>query len=294
MSEEEQQQQQHELQHEQQEEKLEEEPPEEPIFIPDANFSIAVHTIINHAQQSHGLLPHNDYTQYRKYLTKRLARIRHAKPVIKSLSHGPKSKREITTTTTTTTTTNNNTTTKKGGGKHAFQPRDEITIQKANTHINYILEYIYSTERSWAHSMELKSQYEHLISNSYQSQKKSSSLQTNKKSSSPGKVRQHYINQLKKAVKNVDMLKKIVIRGVVDELTCLEVDCYNAWMKGNYFCEVQKWEVRVFVCVFVCVCVCVSVCIYYVLCIMYYIHVWSNFVFALSLSLSLSSYFIYS
>ena len=214
-------------------------------FIPTSNFTIAIHTILNNAQQSHGLVPHNDYTQYRTYLTKRLARIRHAKPVIKSLSHGPKSKRDVAAATAAAAAAaaGSTHTSSKKGGKHSFQPRDEITIEKASSHINYILDGIYSIERSWAHSMELKSFYEDVIANANQNSGGSSSSSLKKKKTSPGKIRQHYINQLRKAVKYVENLEKIVIKGVCDEKTCLEMNCYGAWMKGNYYCEVNQWEV---------------------------------------------------
>ena len=207
-------------------------------FIPTSNFTIAIHTILNNAQQSHGLVPHNDFTQYRTYLTKRLARIRHAKPVIKSLSHGPKSKRDV----IVASNAGSASTTKKRG-KHSFQPRDEITIEKASSHINYILDGIYSIERSWAHSMELKSYYEDVIANNKGGSSSSSSSSLKKKKTSPGKIRQHYINQLKKAVKHVENLEKIVVKGVCDDKTCLEMNCYGSWMKGNYYCEVNQWEV---------------------------------------------------
>lgn len=220
-------------------------------FIPNSNHSIAVHTIINNAQQSHGLLPHHkDYTQYRSYLTRRLARIRHAKPVLKTLSHGPKSKRDTTTTNTVATTT---TAKKQRKGKHAFQPRDEMTIEQFTTHENYILDGLYTIERSWAHSMELKTLYEDFISQSTthsnnhtnNNRKGFHNMGASKSSSSPSKMKQHYVNRMKKAFTLVNKLEKIVFHdGVCDEKTVLELKCYFAWMKGNYYCEVKKWRVR--------------------------------------------------
>lgn len=220
-------------------------------FIPNSNHSIAVHTIINNAQQSHGLLPHHkDYTQYRSYLTRRLARIRHAKPVLKTLSHGPKSKRDTTTTNTVATTTAAK---KQRKGKHAFQPRDEMTIEQFTTHENYILDGLYTIERSWAHSMELKTLYEDFISQSTthsnnhtnNNRKGFHNTGASKSSSSPSKMKQHYVNRMKKAFTLVNKLEKIVFHdGVCDEKTVLELKCYFAWMKGNYYCEVKKWRVR--------------------------------------------------
>eukprot|EP00551_Chaetoceros_affinis_P007111 CAMPEP_0203667732 /NCGR_PEP_ID=MMETSP0090-20130426/4513_1 /ASSEMBLY_ACC=CAM_ASM_001088 /TAXON_ID=426623 /ORGANISM="Chaetoceros affinis, Strain CCMP159" /LENGTH=732 /DNA_ID=CAMNT_0050531985 /DNA_START=34 /DNA_END=2229 /DNA_ORIENTATION=- len=231
--------------------------PDPAAFTPKSNYSIAVHTILNDAQKAHGV-PHEDYTQYRSYLTRRLARIRHAKPVLKTLTHGPKSKREAsaadtsnsTNTTssssTTTTTNNSNNPNPKKGGKHSFQPRDEITLEQVTTHENFILDFLYSAERAWAHAMELKSFYKDLISSSKSLSSKSlpsSALKKKKHQTSPGKVRQHYLNRFKKALGHVVELERIgLASGVCDEMTCLELKCYIAWMKGNYYCEVNDWE----------------------------------------------------
>lgn len=213
-------------------------------FIPTSNFSIAIHTILNNAQQSHGIVPHKDYTQYRSYLTRRLARIRHAKPVIKALSHGPKSKRESIASTATTSV--GTIKPQRKAGKHAFQPRDTITIYQAATHENYILDGIYATERAWAHAMELKSFYQDLLSSpAVGTSAASSGVSLKKKNqTSPGKVRQHYLNRMKKAFDHVIQLEQIVVSGVCDDRTCLEMKCYGSWMKGNYFCEVNRWKVR--------------------------------------------------
>ncbi len=209
---------------------------EDEVFTPTSNFSIPIHSLLHTAQQSHGIVPHNDYAQYRTYLTNRLSRIRHHKAVFRNLTHGPKSKRERDETTTTTATSSY-----KKGGKHSFQPRDEITVEKACNHIHFILDGIYMAERSWAHSMELKGVYEEYISSNNTTA--TTTLTKKKKQRPPGKVRQHYINQLKKAVKHVEQLETIVIPGVCDHDTCMEMACYGAWMKGNYYCEVKKWKV---------------------------------------------------
>ncbi len=221
-------------------------PPEEPEpapFIPSSNYSIAIHTILNDAQKSHGV-PHDDYTQYRSYLTRRLARIRHAKPVLKTLTHGPKSKRDNSANAISSSNTN------KKGGKHSFQPRDEITLEQVTTHENFILDYLYTTERAWAHAMEIKSFYKDLISSSSSSSGAASSSKLGgsslkkKHQTSPGKVRQHYLNRFKKALVHVVELERISLaEGVCDDMTCLELKCYIAWMKGNYYCEVNHWEV---------------------------------------------------
>jgi len=211
-------------------------------FIP-SNFSIAIHTILNEAQQSHGV-PHKDYTQYRTYLTSRLARIRHAKPVIKSLSHGPKRAKPAGAGGAGASTGASGSGTgasKKKGAKHAFQHRETITPQQANQHVNFILDGLYSTERAWAHAMELKAVYEEVVSVSVDESNTKSSFALTKKKTSPGKVRQHYLNRLKKAVNHVQKLEDIV-QAVCDGNTNSEMKCYAAWIKGNYYCEISDWK----------------------------------------------------
>lgn len=210
--------------------KEDEEPELEDEFIPTSNFSIAIHTILNQAQQSHGV-PHHDYTQYRSYLTRRLSRIRHAKPVLRSLSHGNRS---------------NSSQKQKKGGKHAFQPRDEITLDQASSHENFLLDGMFTTERAWAHGMELKTLYKELTTTATTGGSGPTVASFKKKNqTSPGKVRQHYLNRLKKSVDHVENLERIGIKGVCDDRTCLELQCYAAWIKGNYYCEIKQWKVRV-------------------------------------------------
>lgn len=96
------------------------------VFQP-SNFSIQIHKILHDAQQSHGLT-HDDYNQYRTYLTNRISRLRHSKPVYK----------------------------RKSGKKNAFNMR-KVTFEEANGHENFVLIILYITERAWAHAMELKS-----------------------------------------------------------------------------------------------------------------------------------------
>ncbi len=248
----------------------------QPKFIPNSTHSIAIHNILHNAQQSHGgggitnkngnnslsIQDYTDYTQYRNYLTRRLSRIRHAKPVMKTLSHGPKSKRDGPSTTNNTTTANSaNTggggggTKQRKGGKHSFNPRDPITTQHTSLHPNYILDIIYTIERDWVHGLELKSFYQHYISTNNNNNRHHHSNNSNnnrnisfkKNHTSPGKVRQHYLNKMKKAFRNVQHLEDCVIveeGSVCDDRTCHEVKCYIAWMRGNYYCEIQNWKVR--------------------------------------------------
>ena len=70
-------------------EKAHDEEEEEPPLVA-SNFSIAIHTLLHSAHQSHGLL-HDDYSAYRSYVTRRLSRLRHNPSVSKHLTHGSKS-----------------------------------------------------------------------------------------------------------------------------------------------------------------------------------------------------------
>ena len=204
-------------------------------IVPSANFNIPIHSLLTNAQNSHGLLRHNDYSQYRSYCTRRLSRIRHAKPVRRNLTHGSKSAGA-------SLTSSGN---KRGGGRHSFHPRLELTVEdNANEHVNYILDGLYSAERAWAHAMELRGEYEQLLSSSKKKKKNASVMGCKNKKSSPGSVRQHSLKRLKKATKYVNQLEGIVNK-VCNEVTALEMKAYGSWMRGNWFCEIQDWKVCV-------------------------------------------------
>jgi len=104
---------------------------EEEPFEP-SNFSIQIHNILHTAQQSHGLNNDTDYTSYRSYLTNRISRLRHSKPVYKRTGGSGGSHK-----------------------KHAFRKR-EFTLEEANQHENFVLISVYTVERAWAHAMEIK------------------------------------------------------------------------------------------------------------------------------------------
>jgi hypothetical protein len=93
---------------------------------PPSNFSIQIHSILQEAQQAHGLA-YSDYTSYRTYLTHRISRLRHSKPVYK----------------------------RKSGKRNVYQKR-VYTLEELNEHENFILIHLYTAERAWAHAMELK------------------------------------------------------------------------------------------------------------------------------------------
>lgn len=98
---------------------------DEATFIP-SSFSISLHSILSTAQQRS--MVDSDYAQYHAYLTNRISRLRHSRPVYK----------------------------RKSGKKHVYQSRDFTSLKEANVHENYVLLAIYLVERAWAHAMELK------------------------------------------------------------------------------------------------------------------------------------------
>mmetsp|Transcript_14834 Transcript_14834/g.14286 ORF Transcript_14834/g.14286 Transcript_14834/m.14286 type:complete len:688 (-) Transcript_14834:292-2355(-) len=194
---------------------------EEEILVP-SNFSIPIHTLLDEAQSSHGLVQ-NDYAQYHAYCTRRLDRLRHAKDVRRDLSHytgnqnKSKGKQQ-----------------QKGGGKHAFLPKT-FSVEDYNRHINFAMVTLFSSERAWAHGMSIKSQFAAQNNNSNKMKDK-----TNHKSS-PGSVRKHYLNRLKKAAKWSLKLDEM-INTVGDEKTKIEVKCYRGWIRGSCALEMGHWK----------------------------------------------------
>ena len=182
-----------------------------------ANFSISIHSLIDEAQSSHGLVQ-NDYGQYHAYCTRRLDRLRHAKEVRRDLSHhsGNQNKGK-----------GKN---QKGGGRHAFLPKS-FSVEDYNRHINFSLVTLFSAERAWAHGLSIKSQHT------------AEGKKSNSKQKSASSVRKHYLNRLKKAAKWALELDD-VMNSVGDERTQLEAKCYRGWMKGSCALEMGNWKVR--------------------------------------------------
>lgn len=107
---------------------------------------------------------------------------------------------------------------RKSGKKHVYQPRDFTSVMEANAHENYVLLAIYQVERAWAHAMELKQVYE----------------------STGLSKRQTFLKRLKKSVSNVVDLE--TLKEICDDTTRVEIDCYAAWIKGNYATELKNWK----------------------------------------------------
>lgn len=209
------------------EKSVEEVEEEEEAILEPANFSIPIHALLDSAQSSHGLAQ-NDYVQYHAYCTRRLDRLRHAKEVRRDLTHHngnqnkSKSKQQ-----------------QKGGGKHAFLSKT-FSVEDFNSHINFALVTLFSSERAWAHGMSIKSQYAAQNSGS-NNNNKSKLNEKSKKKCSPGSVRKHYLNRLKKAAKWSVKLDEM-IQVVGDEKSKIEARCYRGWMKGSCALEMGHWK----------------------------------------------------
>ena len=220
---------------------------ETPEFLP-SNFNISIHYDLTNAQNEHGLR-HDDYAQYHSYLSRRISRLRHAKGVRKNLTHYGSYKggagAETQVGSLADATSSGVVATKSGQkvGKHAFHSRPRWSGSQANEHKNYLLVELYSAERAWAHAMELKGAYDAMVSTSSTASKK---LFSSGSKTSPGKMRHHYLRRLKKASSFAENLEKMVSErtGICNERTCMEIKAYSAWMRGNWFCETEKWKVR--------------------------------------------------
>lgn len=204
-----------------------------------SHFSLPIHTIISTSQNSHGLR-HDDYAQYRAYCTRRLSRLRHAKPVRRELSFssvGADKKLQ-----------SGGGGGGKKGGRHAFHPR-AVAPEDANRHVNYMTVALYSAERAWSHALELKGEYDDAKSSSNSSSRRKKTVGGGggvgggeKKRSSPGKIRNHYLRKLKKATEYAVELEKMAEAGAGDGRTVKEARAYGGWMRGNWGLEVGDWQ----------------------------------------------------
>lgn len=172
-------------------------PPENP------NFSISIHDLIESARSDHGLRGTSgatsggsaDYESYRRYCTRRLARLRRSRDVKKELSHGPAGGKSTSTVAAAAgderkqhqqqfTSKNKkkgkkgkgksgagggggggqqSSSGKKGGGKFDFHPRPHPDPYDATQHGHYSLVSLFSAERCWSHAMEIKAAYDDAV-----------------------------------------------------------------------------------------------------------------------------------
>lgn len=170
---------------------------------------LAIHSLIESSQSQHGLR-HGDYAQYRSYCTRRLSRLRHAKPVRLELSKLA--------------------TTEKGSnkaGRHAFKPilhyrEPSLANKVADKHINFMLVELMSTERAWSYAMELKADYDDIKSGAAKSKKEGS--------------RSHFMKRFRKAVTFSNRLEQMAL-AAADDKTIVEAKAYATWMRGNLSLE---------------------------------------------------------
>ena len=166
-------------------------PPENP------KFSISIHDLIESARADNGLRGTSgapsgsigiaDYESYRRYCTRRLARLRRSRDVKKELSHGPaggkstaaggepKQQQQFTRKNKKKGKKGKGKSGdgggggqqssggKKGGGKFAFHPRPHPDPYDATRHVHYCLVSLYSAERCWSHAMEIKAAYDDAV-----------------------------------------------------------------------------------------------------------------------------------
>lgn len=183
--------------------------------VPQEKFSLPVHATIESNQASHGMR-HDDYKQYHGYCTRRLSRLRHARPVRRDLVHsaayvsGEKKKR------------------------NAYCPREQVSNSE-----NALWVVLVGAERAWAHSCELKA-----LMGSSGGNNTVLAAEHEKSRSSPGKIRQHALRRLKRAKQLATQFRELC-EQVCDEKTILEAKAYAGWMRGNWSLEVGDWKVCV-------------------------------------------------
>ena len=170
------------------------------------HFSISIHDLVESARSDHGLRGASgaaagggdDYESYRRYCSRRLARLRRSRDVKKELSHGPAGGKSTGTAAATSTAgaasaaeepkqqfTSKNKKKgkkgkgkggggsqqssagggggKKGGGKFAFHPRPHPDPHDATQHEHFCLVSLYSAERCWSRAMEIKAAYDDAV-----------------------------------------------------------------------------------------------------------------------------------
>ena len=239
-----------------------------------------LHSEISTSHLAHGVTPHEDYSQYTAYCTRRLHRLRHIKQVKKDLVHVRLYKSSLSTKIIDTTTTNNPT--GKNARKYAYRAIDLINLpsEQLASHVNYFLEPLYCAERCWANSLALKAEMNAVMDNhnTDNNNNQSSALGNDKgnprKEWSLGKFRAQSLKRLKKAVKYAELVESLalstkaapsnddgeektaeekednntaddesnIVQPPVDEHTQMEARAYASFMRGNLALEMNQWQ----------------------------------------------------
>ena len=224
---------------------------------PAPKFHVPVHSIIHSMQKQHGIIPHQDYTQYRRYCTRRLDRLRHVKSGGREMLHGS-----------------------GGRGKHAsnFIPRkylnkkgfeektnstktdstktavntEEVVVAEESSeaatdyydkvhHVNFLLILLVSAERCWSFAMELKAEYDEM-KHANATKKQTPTLYKKKKHTSLGKLRKQFLRKLRKAAEYAASLENMAMNVLTTEVTVVECQAYASWMRGNAALERNRFE----------------------------------------------------
>jgi len=164
---------------------------------------IDVHSYIDGYQKQYGILQGN-YANYREACTRRLGRLKHGKGYRKAV-------------------------------------KAAAAAAGAVSHVNALWIVLTQAERAWSQSMDMKMEaYEPKV-NFRGVGKRNSVVAEEKKASSAGKVRKHYLKRLKKACVHADCFYELC-QEMADESTCVEAMMYASWMRGSLFVEMKKWE----------------------------------------------------
>src|SRR5210317_980768 len=183
---------------------------------------IYLHSEISTAHSQHGISPHEDYTQYSSYCSRRLQRLRHTKLVRRELLHVRLYKSSLSTKAAVVVGKEGDcgATTSGGGGgggskaKNAYRAIDltNLPSTQLSSHINYFLEPLYCAERCWSQSMALK--VEMMNNNSNNATSDGAKLGGNaspRNNWSNGKFRAQMMKKLKKAVGYANLLETLVM-----------------------------------------------------------------------------------
>lgn len=186
---------------------------------------IYLHSEISTAHSQHGISPHEDYTQYSSYCSRRLQRLRHTKLVRRELLHVRLYKSSLSTKAAVVAKEGDGggTTTSGGGGgggskaKNAYRAIDltNLPSTQLSSHINYFLEPLYCAERCWSQSMALKVEMMN-NTNSVSSDNNGGGAKLGGNASprsnwSNGKFRAQLMKKLKKAVGYANLLETLVM-----------------------------------------------------------------------------------
>lgn len=216
-----------------------------------APFHASVHWLVHTMQRTHGIIPHQDYSQYRKYCTRKLHRLRRCKEVGgRELLHG-----------------------NGGRGKHGSSyvprphinhlPKNDIITQAAEedinnghyskvNHVNFLLILLVSAERCWTHAMEVKADYDTRGRKSRNSTNTNTNYthalsgynqHSNNQGKSRGKLRKQFLRKLRKAAQYATALHTMACHVATDEETRVECHAYASWMRGNLALEQNQFHV---------------------------------------------------